>query len=85
MTSLTGELTSINNKHTALNDERRTLQTKLRAVEAQMVSVDQTRRHKQAELDDKSSILKVAELIQSEGDSVEIIRLTEQICGESSC
>ena len=36
---------------------------------------------KQEVLNEKSSVLKAAEIIQSEENTIEIIRFTEQICG----
>lgn len=82
MTKFEGEITPMNEKHKALVDERRTLRDKLRGVEVQIASVDRQIKSKQAEVDDKSSVLKITELVQSEGDSVEIIRLTEQLNGQ---
>ena len=45
------------------------------------MSVEQQIKSKQDVLSEKSSVLKAAEIIRSEENTVEIIRLTEQICG----
>ena len=68
-------------KQTGLKKERATLLQRLRTVESKIVPVEQQIKSKQSVLNEKSSVLKAAESIQSEGNTVEIIRLTEQICG----
>ena len=45
------------------------------------MSVEKQIKSKQEVLNEKSSVLKDVEIIQSEGNTVEIIRLNEQICG----
>ena len=68
-------------KQTGLKKEKATLLQRLKTVESQIMSVEQQIKPKQEVLNEKSPVLKAAEIIQSEGDTVEIIRLTEQICG----
>ena len=68
-------------KQTGIKKERATLLQRLRTVESQLTSVEQQIKSKQEVLNEKSSVLKAAEIIQLQGNTVEIIRLTEQICG----
>ena len=71
----------MNEKQTGLKKEKVTLLQRLKTVESQIMSVEQQIKSKQDVLSEKSSVLKAAEIIRSEENTVEIIRLTEQICG----
>ena len=62
-----------------LDEEQTTLEKKQEAVKDELRTLKQDIERKQTELNEKSSFLKVAEIIESEGDPVEIIRLQEQI------
>ena len=62
-----------------LDEEQTTLEKKQEAVRDELRTLKQDMERKQTELNEKSSFLKVAEIIESEGDPVEIIRLQEQI------
>ena len=62
-----------------LEEEQTTLEKKQEAVRDELRTLKQDMERKQTELNEKSSFLKVTEIIESEGDPVEIIRLQEQI------
>lgn len=76
-------LSPLSNEQAALENEKEELEKRLQAVTQRITTVKQSISEEQKTLDEKSSLLKVTEMIESEGDLVEIIRLTEQICGES--
>ena len=69
---------------TPLNKAKLKLEGKLNQVKQRMSCVEKSIKTKQRILDDKSSLLKASEIIESDGDVVELIRLAAQTCGEYS-
>ena len=69
---------------TPLNKAKLKLEGKLNQVRQRMSRLEKSITDKQRIIDDKSSLLKATEIIESEGDVVELIRLAEQTCGEFS-
>lgn len=74
----------LHNEKTTLHKEKVELEGKLNQVKQRMSCVEKSIKTKQRILDDKSSLLKASEIIESDGDVVELIRLAEQTCGELS-
>lgn len=69
---------------TPLNKAKLKLEGKLNQVRQRMSRLEKSITDKQRIIDDKSSLLKATEMIESDGDVVELIRLAEQTCGEFS-
>ena len=74
----------LHNEKTTLHKEKLELEGKLDQVKQRMSSVEKSITDKQSTIDDKSSLLKATQIIESDGDVVELIRLAEQTCGEFS-